>query len=284
MRATTVSISFLFFLSVVLIFAATTTPDVDAYINELKNFTPSHIRLDYLSWATLWFFGVDSVEKFHIFSIFIFFLILAFCNYYNSNSIYALGFLMPMALGSQVRVLLAATIFIITCNLIRSKSRIFWASVLASTFHFSFAFIFFYPVFIVAPDLIALVLPDSIFGTYEAKVNAYLGKKAVVPSSLGYSFLLSMLIVNFIVLVKEQDRRYVLVAAYILIFPLVGEVWWETFRRSCELMLFVCYPFFFRNYRGLSIYNSVYFAMQAVWFSSNLVGYAKLVWRQEGYL
>jgi len=278
-RATTFPALILLFLSIVLVAFSSNTPDADAYLAELDTFEPSQFRLDYLSWVTLWAFNPGSVKDLHFFAIFILLVTITLSLKKRSSNFYALSFLMPMIVGSQVRLLLAASVFLLILELSKTRLRYVWAAAIASGFHFSFIFFLFFPITLISSESLASLLPDMIARPYEIKLNSYIEKEAVAPSPIAFLMLLSTLIINAVILYRNGDARYLIVSVYIVIYPLVGEDWWMTFRRSCEVMLFFCFPFYRRAYRGLSLLNVLYFALLTIGFALNLFGYASLVWR-----
>jgi hypothetical protein len=270
------SIKITFLISTLLIAVSINAPDVDAYISEIQKFDYSFLRVDYISWFFLWLMGVDNIFQFHALSICIFGSIVIKCKQDGNEDYIALAALMPMVLGSQVRLLLASVVFLFVLKYFRNIKGFFLSILISGMFHFSFVFIFLFPIYFFWPDFFGLILPFGVSDFFFEKINAYtLGDDA--PSVYSKILLASILLVNFVLLVKQKDFRAFIICLYLFLLPIIPGELWIIYRRLIELVLFIAYPFFFKNYKNLDIYSFFYFSLLSLYLILNTLGYVQKV-------
>ena len=266
----------LFFLaSVLTIAAASNAPDVDAYFSEIREFDYKNFRLDYLSWLFLWLLGVDNENVFHGISVIVFYAIVGLCKRVGNQDYTAMAALMPMAVGSQIRLLFAAAVFIIALQYLKSRRGILIPTLIASLFHFSFLFCLLFPLFIFFGPAFELLMPLELVVSYNIKLGAYLAQDHEIPSLPGITLLTLLIASNLTLLIKQKDARAYLVLIYILLIPYIENNNWIIFRRSVELILFLSYPFYFKNDNRVDNYKISYFIFLYCYCILNYIGYTK---------
>jgi hypothetical protein len=254
---------------------ASNAPDVNAYISEIKEFDYKNFRLDYLSWLLLWLLNIDNIFIFHLTSLIVFSLIVFQCKRKKNEDYIALAALMPMILGSQIRLLFAAATFIFVLQYFKYYRTILIPTLVASLFHFSFLFSFLLPLLIFFGPLFDFIMPIEIVVAYNTKLDAYLEKDEEVASVPGKALLLILLSLNFILLAKQKDFRAFFVLIYILLIPYIESQTWMIFRRSVELILFISYPFYFNNNKKNDNYKIAFFITLYCYLILNSIGYVK---------
>jgi hypothetical protein len=180
---------------------------------------------------------------------------------------------MPMVLGSQFRLLIASTIFIIVLQYIHSKIKYFFALLIASTFHLSFIIIFIFPIYIISENLLDLVIPASIIDFYNVKISAYTEQEETKVSIFSIILLTLLLLINTIVLLIHKDLRAILIIVYTLIIPILDSQYWIIYRRAIEVVIFISYPLFSTKNDKISIYLITYFALLYAYIILNIIGY-----------
>tara|TARA_B100000963_G_scaffold361941_1_gene401085 strand:+ start:10977 stop:11891 length:915 start_codon:yes stop_codon:yes gene_type:complete len=127
------------------------TRDLDEYIYQIGIFDNSSMRLDYLSWSILnLIFGNININQdvIRIFTLtlFLFTCFVIYLKSKNDRSMYyfllSTGFLLPVLLLSQIRLLIAICLFSIALSISRFK---YFSIFLGALCHFSFALLVFFP-------------------------------------------------------------------------------------------------------------------------------------------
>jgi len=269
-----ISIFLLSFTSIIVFFSAN-APDVDTYLTEISAFSYDDIRIDYFSWAILNFFSIDTISGFHTLSITVLFLLLFFLIWKGSTVYVALLLLMPMIVGSQIRLLFAAAAFLCCLVAFNGRFRFLFSILFGSLFHSSFIFIFIFPIYLFLPEAISYLTPEVFINPVYAKLEAYSLQDIVPVSFFSISLIFFIYVINLAILALDRDPRAIIIGVYIvLLFSVPGE-FWILYRRSAELVLFLSFPFYFREYLVSKFLHAAYFSSIFIYSLLNIKGYSE---------
>jgi len=269
-----ISIFLLSFTSIIVFFSAN-APDVDTYLTEISAFSYDDIRIDYFSWAILNFFSIDTISGFHTLSITVLFLLLFFLIWKGSTGYVALLLLMPMIVGSQIRLLFAAAAFLCCLVAFNGRFRFLFSILFGSLFHSSFIFIFIFPIYLFLPEAISYLTPEVFINPVYAKLEAYSLQDIVPVSFFSISLIFFIYVINLAILALDRDPRAIIIGVYIvLLFSVPGE-FWILYRRSAELVLFLSFPFYFREYLVSKFLHAAYFSSIFIYSLLNIKGYSE---------
>ena len=229
------------------------TRDLDEYIKQIENFEYAFPSIDFLSWSFLNFALGELQLNQNIIRIFTFLLYLSTCfiiHLFSSDRkgvylfIISTGFLLPVLLLSQIRLLIAICFFASIVAIFKSR---FFATLIASLSHFSFFLLFFFPAIFALSFIIELVLllPFDIPGFIRIESYFELAKRLESGDSPIY-FGWELIILSSIYLYSKFYR----VSLYIFL-SLIGILYLhhtsglsiDAARRLIELCIFAYSPF-----------------------------------------
>tara|TARA_X000000950_G_scaffold201757_1_gene242925 strand:+ start:25744 stop:26658 length:915 start_codon:yes stop_codon:yes gene_type:complete len=229
------------------------TRDLDEYIYQIAIFDNSSMRIDYLSWSILnLIFGNINLNQdlIRIFTLTLF-LLTCFVIYLkskNDRSMYyfliSTGFLLPVLLLSQIRLLIAICLFSITLSISRSK---YFSIFIGTLCHFSFALLIFFPsVFFVGVILDALTsLSFDIPGLVRLEAYFELAKSIDAGKSPIY-FGWELLILSILYLYSKHYKIFIYaflsLIGILYIHNILG-LSIDASRRLLELAIFTYGPF-----------------------------------------
>ncbi|MAZ46372.1 MAG: hypothetical protein CMM98_02195 [Rickettsiales bacterium] len=248
-----VLIPYFFILIIGLLGYSVDTRDLDEYIKQIENFEYAFPSIDFLSWSFLNFALGELQLNQNIIRIFtfIFYLSTCFIIYLFSsdrNGLYlfvvSTGFLLPVLLLSQIRLLIAICFFASVLSIFRSK---FFATLAGSFSHFSFFLLFFFPAIFALGFIIELVLllPFNIPGFIRIESYFLLAKSLESGNSPIY-FGWELIVLSSIYLYSKSYR----VSLYIFL-SFIGILYLhhasglstDAARRLIELCIFAYSPF-----------------------------------------
>tara|TARA_A100000164_G_C21851623_1_gene745284 strand:+ start:116 stop:1030 length:915 start_codon:yes stop_codon:yes gene_type:complete len=229
------------------------TRDLDEYIFQISIFDYSSLILDYVSWAILnLIFGnvILNQDILRIFSL-ILFLSTCFIIYLkskNDRSLYyfilSTGFLLPVLLLSQIRLLIAICLFSIAVSITRSR---YFSILLGSLCHFSFVLMVFFPSVFLVGVLLEIITSlsfnisglDRIEAYFELAKSLEFGK---TPIYFGWELLFISLIYLYSKNYRTFTYAFVSLLGILYVHNILG-LSIDASRRLLELGVFAYGPF-----------------------------------------
>ena len=224
------------------------TPDLGSYVTELSDYDYG-LRLDFFSWGIFKFLNVSSDVELRWLA-FLSLLLSLMLVWLRRDIRYAALFLisqlpvLPMILGSQIRLCLAVQFFMLMMVFMPRSRRAF---LLSGLFHSSFwllAFLPLVPIFAVFSD--SLIPYMSFVGGIKVKIAAYGGEQDVRSLFSGLDLLLCLVLV-FISAFYTNRKYPMFLGGVLIVLALVPEFGlpWVVVRRLTEVFLVVFSPLYF---------------------------------------
>jgi hypothetical protein len=263
------------------------SPDLGSYIAELADYN-YYFRLDFLSWASFKLLGISQEQALRLLAFSSLFIALAIV-WYRRNSTFAAHYLiaqfpvLPMIIGSQIRLCLAVQCFMLMLVFIR-RSKFIW--ILPGFFHASFWLILLLPVLPILIYFSDYIEPYfSNIGSLKGKISSYTSGELDLRSTFSGIDLLLCMIAVFIS-AFATNRKYPIFIGVILIilalFPDLG-LPWVVVRRLTELYLVLYSSLYFLtasgDYRDFArrFYTLLHCCSYGLLFSINYLNYGFVI-------
>lgn len=264
-------------ISIFLVLISQNSPDIDAIYNEAASFHYTQIKIDYFS-----IFLLHYLTKLDLFQLRIIFFVIILIIFLQSKikrnfNAYALALLLPMIFASQFRLFLAVSIFLLALDYFNSKGGFTKALLIASTFHFSFATVFLFPIFLISQELIMSFDFGFVTEILKVKVISYMNQEVLNIQFYARLPLIIFGTINLFVLIKKRSKRSILLGIYILIITFVSLDWWIMARRSFELVIFLSFPYFNQKKIAFGLLDIIYVASSTSYIALNTYKFVDLL-------
>ena len=224
------------------------TPDLGSYVTELSDYDYG-LRLDFFSWGIFKFLNVSSGVELRWLA-FLSLLLSLMLIWLWRDIRYAALFLisqlpvLPMIVGSQIRLCLAVQFFMLMMVFMPGSRRAF---LLSGFFHSSFWLLACLPLVPILALFSDSLIPYLTFvGGIKGKIAAYGGEQDVRSLFSGLDLLVCLLMV-FVSSVYTTRKYPIFLGAVLIVLALAPEFGlpWVVVRRLTEVFLVVFSPLFF---------------------------------------